>query len=122
MENKYWLCLYPGAGSDFHTNGIAREIAKGARSPGRTIVVCKSQPFAWLLYPLTYDPGCGDAAFTGGIRHEVIRNAPMQFAEVEFQPRNASDDMGATPLRRLRRPHRQVLDLESLALAYNTGY
>lgn len=40
-RNKYWLCLYPEVDSDFHTNGIAQEIAKGARSPGRTIVVCK---------------------------------------------------------------------------------
>ncbi|KAK8076094.1 hypothetical protein PG994_003366 [Apiospora phragmitis] len=87
----------------YRPNGIFKEIAKGANSPRNTIVVA-----------------CGDASFTGSIRDEVIQNASMQFAEVEFRPTRASQESlvaRATPLKRIRRRRFRVSDPESLALA-----
>ncbi|KAK8121332.1 hypothetical protein PG999_005452 [Apiospora kogelbergensis] len=117
--NDYWRCLYPTRGSDFHKNGIFKEIAKGANSPGRTIVVGESRSYPCLLTLLT-PTACGDALFTGSIRDEAIRNASMQFAEVEFRPSRVSQEplaARATPLRRLRKRRSRVSDPESLALA-----
>ncbi|KAI1839552.1 hypothetical protein JX266_014238 [Neoarthrinium moseri] len=91
-------------GSDFHKNGIFREIAKGANSPGQTIVV-----------------SCGEASFTGSIRNEVIKNSSMQFAEVEYRPTYSSHDpsegLRAIPLKRLQRRHTRTSDPEGQALA-----
>lgn len=118
--NDYWRCLYPTRGSDFYKNGIFKEIAKGANSPGRTIVVGESRSYPCLPMLLTRT-ACGDASFTGSIRDEVIQNASMQFAEVEFRPSRASQESlaaRATPLRRLRKRRSRVSDPESLALAH----
>ncbi|KAI1462864.1 hypothetical protein F4805DRAFT_12125 [Annulohypoxylon moriforme] len=93
-QNDYWRCFYPSPGSDFHQNGIVREIGVGANSPGRSIVVA-----------------CGEPSFTGQIRDEVIRNASMEFVEVEYRPTYSAQELyGNSKQPRKQRTRR---DLES---------
>ncbi|RYP41517.1 hypothetical protein DL768_010483 [Monosporascus sp. mg162] len=96
------------AGSDIHEHGIFKEIGTGASSPGKSVVV-----------------SCGGAAFTSSVRSEVIRNASMQFVEVEYRPSDTShlpEDLPGTvetiPLKRILKHRSRALDPERLAFVH----
>ncbi|KAI0976396.1 hypothetical protein F4678DRAFT_416913 [Xylaria arbuscula] len=95
--NEYWRCFYPSPDSEFHQNGIAKEIGTGATSPGRSIVVA-----------------CGEPSFAGHIRDVVIKNASMEYVEMEYRPTySPQSSERRNPARSLRRRPGREVDLES---------